>query len=131
MGNQIFIIDDDPDFLDSIRSDLFNAGYRDVRTESDPAKAATFFEQGQTCDIALIDLIMPNLDGMELLEIIKSHSPNTECIMITAVNDATIGSGVFKEGGLRLFDQTGLQRGIASENRSRGGKKTADGIFWN
>ncbi len=98
MGNQIIIIDDDPDFLDSISKDLFNAGYMDVRTESDPARAATFFEQGRTCDIALIDLMMPDMDGMELLEIIKSHSPNTECIMITAVNDATAAVGCLKKG---------------------------------
>ena len=98
MGNQIIIIDDDPDFLDSIRRDLIDAGYMDVRTESDPAKAAAFFEQGQTCDIALIDLIMPDMDGMELLEIIKSHSPNTECIMITAVNDATVAVGCLRKG---------------------------------
>ena len=98
MGNQILIIDDDPDFLDSIRSYLIDAGYMDVRTESDPAKAATYFEQGQTCDIALIDLIMPNMDGMELLEIIKNHSPSTECIMITAVNDATVAVGCLRKG---------------------------------
>jgi len=98
MGNQIIIIDDDPDFLDSIRRDLIDAGYKNVRTESDPAKAATFFKQGQTCDIALIDLIMPGMDGMELLEIIKSHSPSTECIMITAVNDATVAVGCLRKG---------------------------------
>jgi len=98
MGNQIIVIDDDPDFLDSISRDLFTAGYRDVRTESDPLKAAAFFEQGQTCDIALIDLIMPDMDGMELLETIKSHSPNTKCIMITAVNDATMAVGCLKKG---------------------------------
>lgn len=98
MGNYIIIVDDDPDFLDSIRRDLIEAGYMDVRTESDPAKAAAFFEQGQTCDIALIDLIMPHMDGLELLEIIKSHSPNTECIMITAVNDATVAVGCLRKG---------------------------------
>ena len=59
MGNRIIIIDDEQDFLDSIARGLFNAGYHDVMTENDPAKAATFFEQGQTCDIALIDLKMP------------------------------------------------------------------------
>ncbi|MCX5880904.1 MAG: sigma-54 dependent transcriptional regulator, partial [Deltaproteobacteria bacterium] len=98
MGNCIIIIDDEQDFLDSIARGLFNAGYMDVRTESDPVKAATFFEQGQSCDMALIDLHMPNMDGMELLEIIKIHSPNTECIMVTAVNDARMAVACLKKG---------------------------------
>ena len=98
MGNRIIIIDDEQDFLDSIARGLFNAGYMDVQTESDPVKAATLFEQGQTWDLALIDLSMPNMDGMELLEIIKSHSPNTECIMVTAVNDARTAVTCLKKG---------------------------------
>ncbi|MFH0994537.1 MAG: sigma-54 dependent transcriptional regulator [Pseudomonadota bacterium] len=98
MSNRILIIDDEQDFLDSIARGLFNAGYMDVRTESDPVKAAAFFEQGQTYDMALIDLRMPNMDGMELLEIIKSHSPNTECIMVTAINDAKTAVACLKKG---------------------------------
>jgi DNA-binding NtrC family response regulator len=35
---------------------------------------------------------------MELLEIIKSHSPNTECIMVTAVNDARMAVACLKKG---------------------------------
>ncbi len=98
MGNRIMIIDDEQDFLDSISRGLFNAGYGDVRTESDPVKAATFFKQEQKCDVALIDLSMPGMGGMELLEIIKSHSPDTECIMISAVNDARTAVACLKKG---------------------------------
>ncbi len=98
MGNRIIIIDDEQDFLDSLGRGLFNAGYMDVRTERDPVKAATFFKQGQTWDMALIDISMPDMDGMELLEIIKSHSPDTECIMVTAVNDARMAVACLKKG---------------------------------
>lgn len=98
MGNRIIIIDDEQDFLDSISRGLFNAGYSNVRTEHDPFEAARLFEQGQTFDIALIDLCMPDMDGKELLEIIKHHSPHTECIMVTAVNDARTAVSCLKKG---------------------------------
>ncbi len=98
MSNQIIVIDDDQYFLDSISRNLFDAGFMDVRTENEPLKAAALFEQGLTVDIALIDLVMTDMDGMELLEIIKIHSPDTKCIMITAVNDATVAVGCLKKG---------------------------------
>jgi DNA-binding NtrC family response regulator len=98
MSNRIMVIDDEQDFLDSIARGLFNAGYMNVLTENDPAKAASFFKQGQTCNMALIDLSMPNLDGMELLKIIKNQSPNTECIMVTAVNDARMAVACINGG---------------------------------
>jgi DNA-binding NtrC family response regulator len=98
MSNRIIIIDNEQDFLDSIARGLFNAGYMDVRTEIDSVKAASFFEQGQTWDIALIDLSMPGLDGMDLLDIIKRQSPSTECIMVTALNDAKTAVACLKKG---------------------------------
>jgi len=98
MGNEIMIIDDEQDFLESIRRGLFIAGYANVRVESDPVNAALHFQQGKTCDIALIDVNMPGMDGLELLEIIKNHSPNTECLMVTAVNEASVAVASIKKG---------------------------------
>ena len=37
--------------------------------------------------LALLDLIMPHLDGMEVLKQIKQESPATECVILTAVDD--------------------------------------------
>lgn len=37
--------------------------------------------------VAFIDLIMPKMDGLELLKIFKQRSPNTEMVMITAEED--------------------------------------------
>ncbi len=98
MGNRILIIDNEKDFLESIARGLFNAGYVDVRTETSPVKAAALFKQGYASDLALIDLSMPEMDGMELLEIIKNHSPKTECIMVTALNDARTAVACIKKG---------------------------------
>jgi two-component system response regulator AtoC len=98
MGNRIIVIDDELDFLNTVVRGLINAGYTNVTEESDPVNAARLFEEGQTYDIALIDMIMPKLDGKDLLEIIKGHSPHTECIMVTAVNDAATAVACLKKG---------------------------------
>ena len=98
MDNSILVIDDEHDFLDSVRRGLITSGIRNVRTEEDPRKAAAAFEDGEEFDIALIDITMPEMDGVELLEIIRSSSPNTECIMVTAVDEARVAIDCLRKG---------------------------------
>jgi two-component system response regulator AtoC len=98
MDNRIVVIDDERDFLESVSRGLITAGYKNVLIEADPRKAAAVFEQGQQFDIALVDITMPEMDGVELLEIIKSTSPATECIMVTAVDEARTAIRCLKKG---------------------------------
>ncbi|MDJ0667064.1 MAG: sigma-54 dependent transcriptional regulator [Desulfobacterales bacterium] len=98
MTNRIIIVDDDRDYLEILMLKLKKAGYGDILCVDHPLEAAAQFDAGATFDIALIDVTMPELDGMQLLEIIKNTSPNTECIMITAVNEARISVKCLKKG---------------------------------
>jgi DNA-binding NtrC family response regulator len=98
MDNKIIVIDDERDFLDSVRRGFITAGYRNVTTESDPRRAAKRFQDEESFDIALIDVTMPELDGVELLEIIKRSSMQTECIMVTAMDDARIAVKCLRKG---------------------------------
>jgi two-component system response regulator AtoC len=98
MNNRIIVIDDEQDFLESIKRGLITSGFKNVRTEIDPLKAAADFENGADYDICLIDITMPGMDGIELLEIIKTHSPKTECIMITAVDEARTAVQCLRKG---------------------------------
>jgi DNA-binding NtrC family response regulator len=98
MDNRIVVIDDERDFLESVNRGLITAGYKNTVIEADPRKAAAVFEQGQRFDIALIDITMPAMSGIELLEIIKSTSPATECIMVTALDEARTAIQCLKKG---------------------------------
>lgn len=98
MEKSILIIDDEQDFLDSLKRGLLTAQLPDVAVESDSARAADFFRQGGSVDIALIDVTMPGMSGVEVLELIKTTCPETECIMISAVNDAQTAIACMKKG---------------------------------
>jgi two-component system, NtrC family, response regulator AtoC len=98
MPNRFLVIDDDHDYLEILMMKLKNAGFQDITGIDDPLEAASRFDEGETFDIALIDVTMPDMDGMELLEIIKNTSPNTECIMVTAVNEARVSVKCLKKG---------------------------------
>jgi two-component system response regulator AtoC len=98
MANSIIVVDDEQDFLESVRRGLITSGIKNVRTEADPLKAASAFNKGEVYDIALIDITMPDMSGIELLETIKTRSPATECVMITAVDEARTAIHCLKKG---------------------------------
>jgi two-component system response regulator AtoC len=98
MSFKILVVDDERDYLDSIKRGLITSGYRNVRTEPDPVKAAAAFERGEVYDIVLIDITMPGMSGVELLDRIKNDSPGTECIMVTAVDEAKVAVECLKKG---------------------------------
>jgi len=98
MDNTIIVIDDEQDFLDSVKRVLITSGIKTVRTETDARKAASAFEKGEAFDIALIDINMPDMNGFELLQVIKYTTPTTECIMLTALDDASSAVKCLKNG---------------------------------
>jgi len=88
MEPHILVVDDDRDFLEIMKRRLRDLKFRHVHLEEDPFKAASLIETGKHFDLALLDMTMPDLTGVELLDIIKGFSPVTECIIITAVDEA-------------------------------------------
>lgn len=98
MENRIIAIDDDRDFLEILGMHLVDFGYRHFRVEEDPEKAAALFQKGESFELALIDMHMPEMDGMALLDLIKTISPATECLMITAVNEARVAVECLRKG---------------------------------
>ena len=81
--NRILVVDDDPNVRKILSDILSGGGY-------DPVTAATGMEatatlQGKTSDIAvaLIDLRLEDMSGLEVMKQIKEISPDTECIILT------------------------------------------------
>lgn len=92
------LVDDERDFLESLERGLLISGFRNIRAEIEPRKAASLFQTGEPVDIAILDVTMPEMTGLELLDIIKSHSPTTECIMVTAADEASQAVSCMKKG---------------------------------
>ncbi len=98
MGSRILLVDDDHDYLELVKNRVRAGGFSEVEALDDPLAALARFESEADFDVALIDVGMPELDGRELLAAIKRHSPWTECIMVTAVNDARTAVQCLREG---------------------------------
>ncbi len=83
MSTSILIVDDEVDFLDSVARMLRIEGYENVTAVSNPREVDALLNV-TPFDMAFLDITMPEMDGIELLEVIKKKSPQTECVMITA-----------------------------------------------
>jgi len=66
----------------------FDPEIRCIQVFSDGQSAWDWFSQAnQTVNVALLDIDMPGMTGIELAEKIKSISPTTECLICTIYED--------------------------------------------
>ncbi|MCP4111483.1 MAG: response regulator [Desulfobacteraceae bacterium] len=78
---KILIIDDEPGICETLSGILEEKGYL-TYTAGNAGKAIETV-RNNSVNIALIDLILPDMPGMILLEKIKELSPGTEAIIVT------------------------------------------------
>ncbi len=83
--SKILVADDEKDITDMLAKFLKNSGYETITAQS--GLEAIEKVSKEKPEIVLLDIRMPNMDGIETLKVIKEISPKTAVIMITAVND--------------------------------------------
>lgn len=90
MSEKVLLIDDEQDFLD-IMSERMQARDIDVTTASSAKDAIGLVESGGY-DAIILDLQMPEMDGLQALEKFKAINPNLQVILLTG--HATVEKGV-------------------------------------
>jgi DNA-binding response OmpR family regulator len=80
----VLVADDDPDILALVRFRLERDGY-EVLSAPD-GEAALDLALARTPDLALLDVMMPRLDGYEVTRRLRQHGPTTTIpiILLTA-----------------------------------------------
>lgn len=79
----IAIVDDEVQILNMLEKFFRkNSDYR-ISTFSNPVAALSSIEGGKF-DIVLLDIMMPQKDGLEVLKEIKAKTPETKVLMMTA-----------------------------------------------
>ena len=93
---RVLVADDDPDIRELLADVLGQSGY-DVVGAADGAAAVALL-QHQLFDAALVDIWMPGMDGLRLLEQIKQHDPAIEVVMMTGDPMVTTAVQALKSG---------------------------------
>ena len=79
---KIVIADDNPNIRHTLADILTSKGYL-VDTVSDGYELIDYLKENSS-DILILDLIMPNKDGIEILSTVKNISSDTKIIIYTA-----------------------------------------------
>jgi diguanylate cyclase (GGDEF)-like protein/PAS domain S-box-containing protein len=81
MSGRILVIDDDASVRMSFRVYLEDNGYL-VQTAEHGSQGLAYFRAGTT-DLVLVDLRMPEVDGLEVLATVRQESPETPVIVVS------------------------------------------------
>jgi DNA-binding NtrC family response regulator len=91
MSGRLLLIDDEPVVLDVLHSVLGPQGY-EIESAGDAASGRQRIDSGIDWDALLLDVMLPDGDGMDLLRWIRERRPELSVVMITA--HGTIQSAV-------------------------------------
>ncbi len=94
----IHVIDDEPVIHDVLGQLLTSEGY-EVEISSSGEEGLGKFAS-QSCDVVLLDLLMPGMDGIEVLQRIKKIDPAAAVIIITAYGSVESAISAMKIGAL-------------------------------
>ena len=110
--SKILVVDDEPAIVNLLREFLHGKNY-EVVTASGGAEAIEKVRQ-EAPKVVLLDINMPGMSGLEVLQHIKQHHPEVGVIMMTALQDEELGPKVLSLGAfdyvMKPFDLAHLEK---------------------
>jgi DNA-binding NtrC family response regulator len=100
---RILVVDDEESTTDSLKLNLVEEGYT-VDTAGTGGQAIELFDQGGH-HLAICDLQLPDMDGLEVMRHMKDARPNTEVIMVTAHGTTPKAVEATKAGAFDFVDK--------------------------
>lgn len=97
----ILVVDDEQRFVDELEEFLKGKGFK-IFSANHPVKAMSIIDR-EALDIAVLDIRLPGMSGLELLEEIKSKKPDIEVIMISGHGDMNTVIDAMRKGATDYF----------------------------
>jgi DNA-binding NtrC family response regulator len=98
---RVLVVDDEPALRRSVARLLLGRGMH-VLTAEDGASAIKVLSAEQV-DVALVDLMMPNVDGLQLLEHVKAKLTGVQVVIMTAFGDVETAVRAVRAGAYHFL----------------------------
>ena len=93
----VLVVDDDAGLLLSIKATLISSGMPEPALVSDSRRVMDLVRKHHF-HLVLLDLIMPHVSGMEILQELIEEFPAIECVIVTAIEDVSSAVKAMKFG---------------------------------
>jgi putative two-component system response regulator len=108
----ILVVDDDPFVLESLSGILNECGYRVFA--SGTAGEAIVQLHGNSIDVVLTDIMMPDVSGIQLLEKIHNHDKDIPVILMTGYAELDTAIVAIKKGAVDFITKPFLMEYLVS-----------------
>lgn len=132
MGQRVLLVEDEPILRVTLTNDLTEEGY-DVSPVSDGEEALCLIQE-RPFDVALLDVRLPKVDGLAVLQSFKAANPDSSAVMMTAYGTIQSAVAAMKAGAadylLKPFptdDLFVLLRGLLAQRPRTPGEKAGQG----
>jgi two-component system, NarL family, nitrate/nitrite response regulator NarL len=96
---KILLVDDHPLVSDGIKTMVTDINYLQIiHTAKTGSEAMNFLKENTDIDIILLDVNLPDTDGIKLCEKIREKNKTAKIVALTYVNEAGIISQLIKKG---------------------------------
>jgi len=99
----VLIVDDDEQFRLSLSKIFAKVGYK-VSTAADALEAMDILNRSFQ-HLVIADQRLPNMSGLQLLKQIKSKSPKSKVLIVTAYGDLTMRNEALHVGAFAFLDK--------------------------
>jgi len=100
---KLLVVDDEAIIRESLHDWLTDVGYQVFTAENGPQALELIEKEG--LKIVITDLVMPGMDGIELMKKAKELQPNIEVIIITAYASISTAIAAMKEGAFDYIEK--------------------------
>ncbi|HLW97747.1 MAG TPA: HD domain-containing phosphohydrolase [Candidatus Acidoferrales bacterium] len=113
-GEKILIVDDEEAIREVVSTLLDSQGYQCMTMAN--GRLASDYLKSNTPDLVLSDMVMPEMDGLRLLEWIHDYDKDIPVIMVTAMHDLSTALEAIRRGAydyiLKPFEKDQLYMGV-------------------